>query len=90
VVLAAKAARIAAIDQAVVEIRDDDRFLADAAKGRALAMTARFCLLPQQARLAQKVFSPDEKELSKQGVCWPLSEGTFPRRSHNCLRGAND
>lgn len=58
VVLAARAAGLAAIDQAVVEIRDETRFRDDAGQGRQLGYGGKICLLPRQVELANALFSP--------------------------------
>ena len=63
VLLHAKAARIVAIDQAVVEIRDDTHFEADANAGRDLGYDGKICLLPRQLEVANRVFSPSDAEL---------------------------
>jgi len=57
-VLAAKAAGIAAIDQAVIEIRDEPRFCEDAEFGCNLGYGGKICLLPRQVELANAIFSP--------------------------------
>ncbi|MEZ5441776.1 MAG: CoA ester lyase [Lysobacterales bacterium] len=62
VVLAAKAARITAIDQVVVDFRDDERFLADAAQARDLGYGGKMCIHPQQVALAHQAFSPTAAE----------------------------
>ncbi|MEI7954394.1 MAG: CoA ester lyase [Verrucomicrobiota bacterium] len=62
VLLAAKAARLLAIDQAVVDIRDDDLFLRDAAKGRDMGYDGKTCLTPGQVKLAHRAFSPSLEE----------------------------
>lgn len=66
-VLAAKAAGIQALDQAVIEIRDDERFRACAAQGRDLGYNGKICLLPRQVELANDIFAPaaDEVERSR-------------------------
>jgi citrate lyase subunit beta/citryl-CoA lyase len=63
VLLHAKAARIVAIDQAVVEIRDDRHFEADAVTGRSLGYDGKICLLPRQVDVANRVFRPSEAEI---------------------------
>jgi citrate lyase subunit beta/citryl-CoA lyase len=63
VLLHAKAARIVAIDQAVVEIRDDTHFEADANVGRDLGYDGKICLLPRQLAVANRVFRPSDDEL---------------------------
>lgn len=63
VLLHAKAARILAIDQAVVEIRDDRHFERDAGAGRDMGYDGKICLLPRQLEVAHRVFGPSEAEL---------------------------
>lgn len=63
VLLHAKAARIVAIDQAVLEIRDDSHFEADAVAGRCLGYDGKICLLPRQLGVANRVFRPSDAEL---------------------------
>lgn len=65
VVLAAKAAGIAAIDQAMVDIRDDGSFRRDAVMGRNLGYGGKICLLPRQVELANEVFSPSAEEIER-------------------------
>lgn len=64
VLLHAKAARIVAIDQAVVEIRDDQHFENDANVGRDMGYDGKICLLPRQLAVANRVFSPSDAELA--------------------------
>ncbi len=63
VVLAARAAGLAAIDQATVNIRDDEEFRRDAAMGRNLGYGGKICLLPRQVELANEAFSPSAAEI---------------------------
>jgi citrate lyase subunit beta/citryl-CoA lyase len=63
VLLHAKAARIIAIDQAVLEIRDDSHFESDAVAGRNLGYDGKICLLPRQLGVANRVFRPSDAEL---------------------------
>jgi len=63
VVLAAKMAGIQAIDQAVIEIRDDARFQEDAQRGRDLGYDGKICLLPRQVALANDAYSPSPAEV---------------------------
>jgi citrate lyase subunit beta/citryl-CoA lyase len=63
VLLHARAARIVAIDQAVVEVRDDAQFERDAQAGRNLGYDGKICLLPRQLSVAHRVFSPGADEL---------------------------
>lgn len=64
VVLAARAAGLAPIDQAVVAIRDDQQFTADANRGRAFGYAGKICLTPGQSRLANGIFIPSEAEVA--------------------------
>jgi len=63
VLLHAKAARILALDQAVVEIRDDNHFERDATTGRNMGYDGKICLLPRQLNVANRVFRPSDAEL---------------------------
>jgi citrate lyase subunit beta/citryl-CoA lyase len=63
VLLHAKAARIVAIDQAVVEIRDDQHFENDANVGRDMGYDGKICLLPRQLEVANRVFRQSDAEL---------------------------
>ncbi len=62
VVMAARAANVVAIDQAVVDIRDDALFLEDAARGRDLGYQGKICVAPAQVKLAHAAFSPSAEE----------------------------
>lgn len=70
VVMAAKAAGIVAIDQAVVDIRNDELFLEDAARGRDLGYEGKICVTPGQVKLSHRAFSPtaEEREYAKRLV----------------------
>ncbi|MPZ00991.1 MAG: CoA ester lyase [Actinophytocola sp.] len=61
--LAARLAGIPAIDQAVVAVRDDERFLRDAEFGRAIGYAGKICLHPRQAELARSVFTPSTEDV---------------------------
>lgn len=63
VVLAAKAAGVKALDQVVIDIRDDELFRRDARAGRALGYDGKMCLLPRQIGLANEAFGPSEAEI---------------------------
>jgi len=65
VLLAAKAAGIAAIDQAVTEVRDDERFRADGQRGRQLGYEGKICLNLRQAELANEMFAPTDDEVAR-------------------------
>lgn len=62
VVMAAKGAGLVAIDQAVVDIRNDALFLEDAARGRDLGYDGKICVTPGQVKLAHRAFSPTAEE----------------------------
>ena len=62
VVMAARAASIVAIDQAVVDIRDEALFLEDAARGRDLGYGGKICVTPGQVKLSHRAFSPTSHE----------------------------
>jgi citrate lyase subunit beta / citryl-CoA lyase len=63
IVLAAKAARICAIDQGVLEIHDDERFRYDSEQARNLGYDGKVCLNPRQVALANELFSPSPEEV---------------------------
>ncbi|MGE8318826.1 MAG: HpcH/HpaI aldolase/citrate lyase family protein [Comamonas sp.] len=65
VLLAARAARILAVDQAAVDIRDEERFVRDCAFGRDLGYDGKICLTPRQVALANQAFSPSEDEIAQ-------------------------
>jgi citrate lyase subunit beta / citryl-CoA lyase len=62
VVMAARAAGRIAIDQAVVDIRNDALFLEDAARGRDLGYDGKICVTPGQVKLSHRAFSPTAEE----------------------------
>jgi citrate lyase subunit beta/citryl-CoA lyase len=64
VVLAARLCRVAAIDQVVTAVRDDDRFVADARAAAALGYTGKICVHPRQVELAHEVFTPTDAEVA--------------------------
>jgi citrate lyase subunit beta / citryl-CoA lyase len=64
VLLAAHLAGVTAIDQAVVAIRDDEAFRADAAAGRDLGYTGKICVHPRQVELAHEAFTPTAAEVA--------------------------
>jgi citrate lyase subunit beta/citryl-CoA lyase len=65
VVLAARAARVPAVDQAVIQIRDDAQFRRDAEMGRNLGYEGKICLNPKQTALANEVFAPSAAEVER-------------------------
>jgi citrate lyase subunit beta/citryl-CoA lyase len=62
VVMAARAAGLIAIDQAVVDIRDDALFLEDCARARDLGYQGKICVAPAQVKLSHQAFSPSSEE----------------------------
>ena len=60
--MAARAAGLVAIDQAVVDIRDDELFLDDASRGRDLGYQGKICVTPGQVKLSHRAFSPTAEE----------------------------
>ncbi|WP_308259579.1 CoA ester lyase [Pseudonocardia sp. H11422] len=64
VVLAARLAGVIALDQVVVAVHDDDAFLADAERARALGFPGKLCLHPRQVALAHRVFTPSGEEVT--------------------------
>lgn len=65
VLMAAKAAGIAAIDQAVTEFRDDELFREDSRLGRSFGYEGKICLNPRQAALANELFVPSASEIDR-------------------------
>ena len=63
VVLAAALAGVAAVDQAVIAVRDADAFRRDAEVGRDLGYGGKICLHPDQVIIAREVFSPSLDEV---------------------------
>lgn len=63
VALAARSRRLIALDQAVTEIRDDEQFIRDAEFGRDLGYNGKICVHPRQVEIANRVFSPSDREL---------------------------
>jgi citrate lyase subunit beta/citryl-CoA lyase len=64
VALAAHLAGLPAIDQAVMDLADEEHFLADAAGGRDLGYQGKICIHPRQVTLAHQVFTPTPAELA--------------------------
>lgn len=62
VAAAAHLSGVPAIDQAVVELGDDEHFLRDARKGRDIGYTGKICIHPRQVTLAAQVFTPTAEE----------------------------
>jgi citrate lyase subunit beta/citryl-CoA lyase len=64
VVMAAKAAGLIAIDQAVLDIRNDALFTEDSSSGRDMGYEGKICVAPAQVALAHAAFSPTEAEVA--------------------------
>jgi citrate lyase subunit beta/citryl-CoA lyase len=64
-VMAARIIGAECIDQVVVEVKNDERFLSEAADARRLGYTGKLCLHPAQVRLANQVFTPGEDEVER-------------------------
>lgn len=65
VVLAAKLAGIVAIDQAVIDVRDDEQCRRDASKGRDLGYEGKICVIPRQIDICNSVYAPTEEEITE-------------------------
>lgn len=65
VALAAAVHGVPALDQVVVEVGDDQRFLADARRGRDLGYRGKLCIHPGQVPLANRAFSPSQEEVAR-------------------------
>lgn len=63
VAIAARLKGVAAIDQAVVAVHDEERFRSDAYQGRALGYSGKICLHPVQVKMANDMFSPSPEEI---------------------------
>lgn len=62
VVMAARAHDLIAIDQAVLDIRNDALFGEDAARGRDLGYQGKICVAPAQVKLSHQAFTPTPEE----------------------------
>jgi citrate lyase subunit beta/citryl-CoA lyase len=65
VLLAARVAGLQALDQVVVNIREDEAFRADAEFGRHLGYTGKMCIVPRQVAMANQIFSPSADEIDR-------------------------
>ena len=63
VLLAARVGGVGALDQAVVNVRDEAFFRTDAAAGRDLGYDGKICIHPTQVTLAHEVFTPSDAEV---------------------------
>src|SRR5690606_9889575 len=62
--MAARAAGLIAIDQAVLDIRNDALFTEDAVRGRDMGYQGKICVAPAQVALANAAFSPTADEVA--------------------------
>jgi|TARA_R100000005_G_scaffold38740_3_gene18131 citrate lyase subunit beta/citryl-CoA lyase len=65
VVLGAKLAGIVAIDQAVIDVRDDEQCRRDASKGRDLGYEGKICVIPRQIDICNSVYAPTDDEITE-------------------------
>ncbi len=63
VIMAAHVGGVPAIDQAVLDIRNDALYTADANAGRDLGYQGKICVAPAQVALANAAFSPSPQEI---------------------------
>jgi citrate lyase subunit beta/citryl-CoA lyase len=52
------------IDTVVLEIKDDDRFIASAERGRIFGFSGKLCIHPNQVPLCNKIFTPHNDEIA--------------------------
>ena len=52
------------IDTVVLEIKDNDRFIASAERGRTFGFSGKLCIHPDQISFCNKIFSPDSDEIA--------------------------
>jgi citrate lyase subunit beta / citryl-CoA lyase len=62
--LAGRLAGVPVIDQAVVAVRDDERFAREAREARDLGYHGKICLHPRQVVLAHEAFTPSDDEVA--------------------------
>jgi citrate lyase subunit beta/citryl-CoA lyase len=65
VCLAARLAGVLPIDEAVVDVRDEEAFRRSAEVGRALGYRGKICIHPAQVEAARALFTPTEAELAE-------------------------
>jgi len=88
VVLAARAANLAPIDQAVTAIRDDELFQADGQRGHAFGYAGKICLTPKQAAQANALFVPSGEEVAHaRGLLAAVAEQQAQGRGVIVFRG---
>ncbi len=65
VALAARAARVQALDTVFAAIDDQAGLLAEASRARGLGFSGKFCIHPSQIGTVHRVFSPTAEEIAK-------------------------
>ncbi|MEX3967862.1 CoA ester lyase [Paraburkholderia sp. EG286B] len=65
VLMAARINGVIAIDQAVGEVRDDQRFRDDSTVGRELGYQGKICVTPRQVELTHATFTPSDEEVAR-------------------------
>jgi citrate lyase subunit beta / citryl-CoA lyase len=65
VALAARLAGVTAIDQVVVDFRDEEAFARDAETGRAIGYRGKLCIHPSQVPVANAVFGASLEEIER-------------------------
>jgi citrate lyase subunit beta/citryl-CoA lyase len=65
VCLAARLAGVHPIDEAVVDVRDEDAFRRGASEGRNLGYRGKICIHPSQVEAARSVFTPTAEEIAE-------------------------
>ncbi|TDP98142.1 HpcH/HpaI aldolase/citrate lyase family protein [Labedaea rhizosphaerae] len=63
--LAARLAGVPAIDEAVVDVRDEEAFRRNATDGRNIGYRGKICIHPSQVVLAHEVFTPTAAEVAE-------------------------
>jgi citrate lyase subunit beta / citryl-CoA lyase len=64
VAMAARLAGIPALDMVTIDVRDDERFVAEARSARALGYAGKLCIHPAQVALAHEAFRPSPDEVA--------------------------
>lgn len=65
VIFAAKAYDIDAIDTPFVHVRDEEGLVQDSKRAKALGMTAKACIHPNQIDVINHIFSPNPKDIER-------------------------
>ena len=90
VVLAARLARVASIDQAVLEVRDDERYLEDAEPAAATSGTVASCAsIPRRSRSRTASSRPAPRSSTGATGCWrPTSSRCWKAARRSSSRAA--